>query len=341
MVLNAATGAVIRNIPLPDGYPAGRGLSGVKLVHDARQRIVAAYAGDANGNLWRFNLRGLPSAWHVAYDRPLFRTANGRPIYGAPTWQAHPSGGYVVVFATGMVLEDADLADTVHRERIHGIWDPTGRDGTPAPGFSTVKEDDLLVQTIVRSEAVVGGHEYFSLSKNQIDWKKHRGWTLALGHTLAGERALDPIHNLGSSVIINTTVIGSADGNAPESCAMAGLPPNYLYVLNALDGAGKPAFDTDGDGKLNDVAMVFVSDGGFSRGIGLQLLQSPDSQSTPAPTSNPSTGNPLVPSGQPGCVAASANVHGTALNPFTVGVQCPPNTRPWSRQQYQLTRVPQ
>ncbi|NIU63038.1 MAG: hypothetical protein GWN66_20110, partial [Pseudomonas stutzeri] len=61
LVLDAATGAVLRRLALPTGFDAGRGMGAVSLMSDHRQRIVAAYAGDANGQLWRFDLRGRPT----------------------------------------------------------------------------------------------------------------------------------------------------------------------------------------------------------------------------------------------------------------------------------------
>ncbi|MDO9434341.1 PilC/PilY family type IV pilus protein [Hydrogenophaga sp.] len=89
VVLDAMTGAKIRNIPLPANFSTGdsskgktNGLGAVTPLYDADKRLVAVYAGDANGNLWRFSLRGAPSTWAVSYNKPLFTTANNRPIYG-------------------------------------------------------------------------------------------------------------------------------------------------------------------------------------------------------------------------------------------------------------------
>ncbi|RYF44526.1 MAG: pilus assembly protein PilY, partial [Comamonadaceae bacterium] len=63
-VVEALTGKRKGFVPLPPGYGnddtangGNRGLGGVVAVRDADRKIVAAYAGDANGNLWRFDLR--------------------------------------------------------------------------------------------------------------------------------------------------------------------------------------------------------------------------------------------------------------------------------------------
>lgn len=354
VVLNAMTGAVLRNIPLPATYSAGRGLSGVTLVRDTRKRIVAAYAGDANGNLWRFDLRGDPSAWKVSYGKPLFTTQNNRPIYGAPAWQSHPSGGFIVVIGTGIVLEDSDLADTSQRESIYGIWDPTSRAGQEKAAFETVLPGDLVEQRILRLETQVNTESYYSISSEPVDWNRHKGWTLKLGHIHPGERSIDQISNVGSSVLINTTALNSGTSGASETCTASNLPPNYLYLLNALDGAGKPAFDSNRDGVLDLPAMVLLEAGGFSRNIGvvdasggtdavwrngIQTQDGEDEYLSYGDADNSSVKS---------CRAAKKEVLGLNNGGVELGVKCPEEDpddgtrppRPWSRQQYQLTRPP-
>lgn len=349
VVLNAMTGAVLRNIPLPATYSAGRGLSGVTLVRDTRKRIVAAYAGDANGNLWRFDLRGDPVAWKVSYGKPLFTTKNNRPIYGTPAWQAHPKGGFIVVFATGIVLEDSDLSDTSQPESIYGIWDPTSSTGQEKAAFDTVLPSALLEQQVARLEIKVGTESYFSISRKPVDWETHRGWTLSLGHMHSGERFIDQVRNVGSSVLINTTVLNSSTGDNSESCTAANLPSNYLYLLNALDGAGNPAFDANRDGTADNTAMVLLEAGGFSRGIetvdvsngsGLRQtrgIQTQDGEDEYPPAPGSDGGLPRIPE----CREAREDVTGGGNLAPQIDLRCKKGTpKPWSRQQYQLTRPP-
>ncbi len=355
VVLNAMTGAVLRNIPLPATYSAGRGLSGVTLVRDTRKRIVAAYAGDANGNLWRFDFRGDPTAWKVSYGKPLFTTQSNRPIYGAPAWQAHPNGGFIVVIATGIVLEDSDLADTSQRESIYGIWDPTSSTGQERSAFESVLPSDLVEQRVVQLETKVGTESYYSISRDPVDWNRHKGWTLKLGHIHRGERSIDQISNVGSSVLINTTALNSSTADESEACTASTLPPNYLYLLNALDGAGKPALDVNRDGVLDLSAMVLLEAGGFSRGIavvdasegtdivwrkGIQTQDGEDeylSFDTDGSSGDSGSGS--------NCRAASKEVLGLPNGSIKVGVDCGKKNvasypKAWSRQQDQLTRPP-
>lgn len=339
VVLNAMTGTLLRSIPLPASYSAGRGLGGVTLERDARRRIVAAYAGDSNGNLWRFDLRGAPAAWKVSYDKPLFTTANNRPIYAAPAWQPHPRGGNIVIFATGMVLEDADLADTDDSERIYGIWDPTSRTGEEKIGFDTVQFDSLLKQSVVKLEMTFSGKLGFSVTQNKIDWNNHNGWQLSLDFA-PGERAIDQIRGLGSSVEINTVTLDSSDSGSPESCTPTNLPKNPIYVLNALDGAGRAAFDVDGDGKVDNVAMVVSEEGGYSRGVRL-INFSKDDSGVMEPYGE---GDPDMVD----CRGARFVISGLLNGSIGGETSClppddppgPSTPKPWSRQQYQLVRPP-
>jgi type IV pilus assembly protein PilY1 len=340
VVLNALTGAVIKNIPLPATKSAGRGLSGVTLVRNSNKRIVAAYAGDGNGNLWRFNLMGTPSSWKVSYGQPLFTTANNRPIYGAPAWQVHPKGGAMVVVATGMLLEESDLSDTATQEAIYGIWDPTSVGQTEVSTFTTVAQSELLTQGIVSSSAKsVGGNTYYATTNNVIDWTKHRGWTMALGSTYKGERSIDQIRNVGTSVFIPTTVLDTAVTSNVEMCNAANLPANYLYGLRALDGATQSSFDIDGDGKLDPVSMVLISTGGYSRGMAITHLYKSSDQTDAIRKrfSYDESAGESAPTSQK-CSDISVKIIGTEEGSIAGGVACPASG--WSRSQYQLSRPP-
>ena len=140
---------------------------------------------------------------------------------------------------------------------------------------------------------------------------------------------------------INTTVIAEGGGSStPESCTSAGVPANYQYVLNALDGAGKPAFDPNADGKLDDVAMLFIGAGGYSRNVALTHLISRDSMTRPlkivhSARESDGEGTPEA----TGCRRVRAVITGVGDTSEFIGVDCQSN-RSWSRQQYQLTQLP-
>lgn len=341
IVLNALTGDVIRRIPLPAGYSAGRGLSGITVVRDSSKRIVAAYAGDANGNLWRFDLKGSSSSWGVSYNRPLFTAPNNRPIYGAPAWQAssrHGTGAVVVV-ATGMLLDEDDPMDVANPESIYGIWDPTPIGGNDVSSFSTRSATDLLQQNVTSAAGVAGttGNEFFKTSEVRYDPTVHKGWRLSLNRE-TGERNIDQVRNLGSNVLIATTVIQPpADPNS-EMCRISDLPTNYLYVLDAQTGAmPKRALDQNGDGRLDAFSVVKVTGGGYSRGMAVRETFSGDRWNATLRKRRNSQGDEGEGSTDTKCLAVTARLLGTEGGSIAAGSSC--NTG-WNRTQYQLVQPP-
>jgi type IV pilus assembly protein PilY1 len=283
IVVNAITGEHIRSIPLPTGSSndPGRGLSGATLIHDANRRIVGAYAGDANGHLWRFSLLGTPSQWEVSYGRPLFTDPAGKPIYGAPAWQNHPKGGTIVMFATGMLMDDTDLAD-ITTKSIFGIWDPilVGSKLNTNKLLDLEKSTYSLLQQTVSATAGVNQTTtkvpLYTVSKNTIDWTKHKGWQLKLGqitdYPTVGERVIGDAANLGSSVMISSVVRSNSAASDAEVCeATAGNPPNFTYIVDALSGGGKRSYDANDDGKADDYSVAYFATGGFARNTDLNI----------------------------------------------------------------------
>ncbi|RYF73237.1 MAG: pilus assembly protein PilY, partial [Comamonadaceae bacterium] len=297
-IVEALTGKRKGFIPLPPGYGnddtvngGNRGLGGVVAVRDADRKIVAAYAGDANGNLWRFDLRSAP--FQVSYNRPLFTTPGGKnqPIYATPAWQAHPGGsssctysatsqcGAIVMFGTGILLDDDDLKTPATRQAIYGIWDQTPIGSGDTAGLPKVLTNDLVEQTIDLASVKNGslreaGKTFYQVSSNSVDWATKKGWFLNLGvitysgAMALGERVVGDLSNLGSSVVIASFLPQDRDITV-ESCTAAGSLPNNIYVLDALTGRNTRAFDYDANGTFDSYSIVSIQQGGLTRGNSL------------------------------------------------------------------------
>ncbi len=378
VVLDALTGAVVRTIPLPPGYSAGRGLSGVTLVRNygLHNRVVAAYAGDANGQLWKFNLTGAPSNWRVEFGRPLFTVPGNRPIYGAPAWQVHDlkngfSDGLMVVFATGILLEESDVSD-LGPQTIYGIWDRQNFDGSMVNNatFSEVLPSELQLQEVIPGSATtVNGSTFYAITDNPIDWDTQRGWYMQMrnafegnGSLVPGERSIADVINVGTSALITTTVIRPPPPNT-ETCLASDLPPNYVYLLDARTGAStySKSFDVTGDGRLDEYAVVYRPQGGFTRGNSVTTYRT-NLDGTPlttytlppvANTSDPYTDPEVVgrpygvgndgefvvnKDGKAPCQRLGTKIVGTESGAIIGGVSCP--TSGWSRTQIQLSSPP-
>ncbi|MDP9881175.1 Tfp pilus tip-associated adhesin PilY1 [Variovorax boronicumulans] len=291
-VVEALTGKLKQFIQLPTGYGGdatggNRGLGGVVAVRDSTRRIVAAYAGDANGNLWRFDLRSAKLAASV--PRRLFTTPSGKkqPIYAAPTWQVHPGDGStctysatsqcgaIVVIGTGILLDEDDLAMPATKQALYGLWDQTPIGGDDKAGAVALSTSNLVTQTIIpvakTGAGIEEGKDFYQLSTNAVDWKTKKGWQLNLGtitHPGAmanGERVVGDLANLGSSVIVSS-FLPEDKKQGIESCTATGSLPNIIYVLDALTGKNKNSFDVDGNGSFDAYSVVSIPSGGFTRG---------------------------------------------------------------------------
>lgn len=283
-VLDASTGAEIKFIELPSGYNYGIGLGGITVVRNTARQIVAAYAGDAGGNLWRFKLSGASSTWGVSNNQPLFTSPTAQPIYAAPAWQPHPgaagdscqaptapagSCGTIVVVGTGILLDDTHLSDT-STQSLYGIWDniPVGGSDVPyhrGTGYS------LVTQNINTASGKAGlgsglGNTYYTVSKNSVDWTINYGWKLDLGKiaNTAGERVIGDLFNLGSSVFATSVVISNTQ-TTEDSCIASSGAVNVMYGVDALTGSLKKSFDQDGDGKMDAYSVAYLPKGGFTR----------------------------------------------------------------------------
>lgn len=289
-VLKPNNGEVLKFIPTAG---AGRGLGGVTLIRNAKMEVTGAYAGDAAGNVWRFILAGPTSNWGA---KKIYSTG-GLPIYAAPAWQTHPgqdgdtcqsesqSGacGAIVVFGTGILLDEEDQANTAE-QRLIGIWDRTPVEALDfgLTAYST-GTNQLVEQSILLGDGLDGtsasvGQTFYPVSNHELDWKADRGWFIRLGQLPAttGERVIGDLMNVGGNVFAASAVIQAAEMNAEQCAKGPGGAPNVLYGVDALTGGLKRAFDQNGDGKLDAYGVAYVPAGGFTRGNALtQVLEPP------------------------------------------------------------------
>ena len=144
VILDAGSGTLIRKIDTGAGDDNGLSIPALIDVNLDR-RVDYAYAGDLNGNLWKFDLTSAdPMEWGVAYGedidanaridaadgdqpRPLFH-ASGQPITGRPDIMsarsicAADAPGYLVIFGTGRYLGLSDCRDA-SQQSIYALWD--------------------------------------------------------------------------------------------------------------------------------------------------------------------------------------------------------------------------
>ncbi|SDY52582.1 pilus assembly protein [Nitrosomonas sp. Nm58] len=258
-IIDLQTGALIKKIATNDS--TSNGLSSPALVDTNSDRVIdIVYAGDLQGNVWKFDLSHTNSGiWDVAYKSgntklPLFTARNAsnqvQPITSPLEIGLHPSGGHLVYFGTGQFIASGDNANA-DIQTLYGIWD-NNESRISATDRSTLQQQTILTETVLPPfERTV--------SSNLVSWATKQGWYLDLlqppGPGAQGERSvIMPQLNFGR--IIFTTLIPSSD-----PCASGGH--NWFMLLNAETGGmlAAPQFDTDDSGMLNNQDRLIAAMG--------------------------------------------------------------------------------
>ncbi len=172
----------LQNSPVITAIPAGsdnRGLSAPAVVTAAG----IAYAGDLNGNLWKFDLASLEPP-----RIPLFSAGSAHPITTRPQVARHPDGGYMIYFGTGSLLSSADGADATP-QNVFGI-----RDKTPAEAVTestAVKEADLKKTMLSEVTIVDVDSQTVTLRIAETTGTGAPGWVATFPPAHASERIVD------------------------------------------------------------------------------------------------------------------------------------------------------
>jgi type IV pilus assembly protein PilY1 len=238
-VLDAQTGALLKELKTPtsvtgiDGDVVSYGLTTpVMGDYDSDQVDDVAFAGDLQGNVWRFDFKNTdPANWQVdLFYRP--KNPGYQPVTVMPRLFPDPiAGGFVVLFGTGKYLGGGDnVIDTnTQVQSIYGIRDAGVAGQTTVVGGSSTTP--LVKQTMVEVSGVRG------LTSNPVPIKTTgnaviRGWYIDLDiSSTKGERVVvDASAIFSTNQAVLTTLI--PQNNDP--CDPA--PRGALMVLDAATG---------------------------------------------------------------------------------------------------------
>jgi type IV pilus assembly protein PilY1 len=275
-VLDAETGALVKRIDTAVGTLASpNGLSAPTAIDvDGNDIVDIVYAGDLNGNLWKFDLSSAaPASWVIGNGGSVLFSTGGKPITSAPDVTAVPNGrpGYLVAFGTGRYLANADNTST-SGQSIYAIWDnlTTG----------TVTQAQLQQQNIVETRTISGVR--FRLSSHAVGtpadtnitgadnlistagyYSTKRGWYLNL--PTSGERVVTDVGFRGGRLTVTSMI---PDASSP--CAFGGS--GWLLEFNAFTGnrLGTPTIDTNGDDAFDSADnLTFDAGKAVTSGLGL------------------------------------------------------------------------
>lgn len=281
-------------------------------------KVDSIYAGDLNGNLWKFDVSGATSsAWVVGNaGLPVFtavRAGVPQPITSTPVVLKHPLGGNFITFGTGKFIETADAAGPFTTQSLYGIRDnPPG--GTVALGTLVQQTITDTVQGLQPDPANPGqfigsGIMFRTGSNNPVDYTAgDNGWYMDLPAT--GETV--PFNPLpASGQVLYNTVIPSTN-----PCEFGG--DSYIMALNPFTGTASPLgnFDTDNDGNFSGSQTVQNSSGTQVAAAPIGVKSTVGITPTPNVIGAPGGGSGSAGSGG-SSGAPSASFGGTGVGPIT------------------------
>jgi len=291
-VVDLETGALIKKLDTGRGYSAvtpqqPNGLSTPAAADvDGDGRVEFVYAGDLQGNLWKFDLSDSSAAsWTVANSgQPLFSakdsTGKAQPITTRPEVSYHPKGGYLVYFGTGRAFQFDDINLTAPTNTFYGIWDKGS--AVPSGGKSVVLQEQKITNELTSNGAL-----WRLVTSNTVDWASKYGWYIDLVYPSAsatGERVIgNPVFDGGRIVFVSVIPSTGADG-----CSAGGV--SWLMDLDAYTGGrlSTSPFDVNRDGYF-DGGDKLTGTGGPQPPAGMQqtgLVSSPNIQRTDKPGKN-------------------------------------------------------
>jgi type IV pilus assembly protein PilY1 len=268
-IVDAMEGTLLKSLEVSGVEGVANGLSTPKL-GDYNGDGVAdyAYAGDLQGNVWRFDLlrKGRTDSapftreddgenaiddFKVAYGgEPLFSAVssnNGsrQPITSAPSLVRHPTGvGYLVIFGTGKFFETNDKdGDKTMPQTVYGIWDKqTLGEEASAPNITRGSLQQQRITNQVTVAADGSSRQGLVISNNAIDWSgsptqaAQNGWWLDLRKS-EGEMVVENMSQLGRTVFFQTLI--------PNDDPCGDGATNWTFAINPFTGGRTPhnAFD--------------------------------------------------------------------------------------------------
>lgn len=221
--------------------------------------INYVYAGDLDGNLWKFDLSTADAAGNnftIAYSqKPLIQVVNSSkdtagntvflPITSAPEVTQHPGGGLIVYFGNGIAL-DATHELVVGDRSVFGIFDDKPTTDTENPPYGEYPNNNfqLTTHTIgTDADGVLRGIKSTTASTDNV------GWELKLG---AAEQAL-------SNLVVSNKRLNFI--SVESSLAVNNF--NWLSSVDFVTGGApaSPVFDSNLDGDINSDDIISLIGG--------------------------------------------------------------------------------
>ncbi|MGB5716418.1 MAG: PilC/PilY family type IV pilus protein, partial [Gammaproteobacteria bacterium] len=258
------------------------GLSGATLV-DTNSDTYAdiAFAGDEDGNLWKFYLGSSPPSPNPKrlYQPPL-AIGTSQPITTRPEVGEHPYGGYMVLFGTGSLTSIVDAVDPSYpTQALYGIWDSGPGEVIVTQTLAEVTDATFTYDATTTTESI-----RYVVTNNTIDYNCVAddatcdiGWKINLPNM--GERVIGPPQLRNSRMIVVTTNPRGTSGGSDL------VGDSWMMSVNYLSGGDNNVIvlNLNGDADLNTEDVVdigAVDDPDLRAPVGLHLGDGNISQPT-------------------------------------------------------------
>lgn len=281
LVIDLETGKLLSQINVP-GNTAVNGLGEVVVIdewHNTNNhyggdyRSDMAYAGDLQGNLWKFDLRKIATSTMplilnpaipgktVVHDtvssdyvEPLFKAENRaiddnsvileQPITAGVEVLKHPTGqGKLIYFGTGSLFSESDISSEVVNS-FYAVWDNEFYDPTSGKGVI----DRSRLRPIELNVITYAGKNYFQLAPNQLITKWPDEFFSSLTSSSDPSEGVMGWYVDFSELTPTAAVAGTGEINpyrawqrpyltkAPSGETVVGILPTYMGAL-MCDGA--------------------------------------------------------------------------------------------------------
>jgi type IV pilus assembly protein PilY1 len=273
-IINIKTGTIARRLDLSNG--SGGLSTPAVLDKDGDGKADIAYAGDLQGQLWRFDLSAPdPGDWSISFggtNKPMFAAKNSsgtaQPITAPPTIAINDAvipAQTFVIFGTGRYISPSDKSDQ-QIQSWYGLIDSGNNSITRselierkfnASGSGTLPDGTATSLRAVEQQTDLG------------DINNKRGWYIDFN--LAGDK--------GERVVSSALIVHAPQGTVAEipsiipvdndPCAAGGR--GYINFVNAFTGSRVEfAFmDITGDGIVDSKDVM--ADGKYPSSIDLQV----------------------------------------------------------------------
>ncbi|HEV2623181.1 MAG TPA: PilC/PilY family type IV pilus protein [Frateuria sp.] len=244
-VLDAQTGALLKEIKTPT---TASGIAGTVESYGLTTPVMGdyqgdqiedvAFAGDLQGNIWRFDLTGDSSNWKAEL---FFRSSNpgDRPVTVMPRLFPDPiGGGLVVVFGTGKYLAGTDnvIDSNTKQQAVYGI-----RDNGQAGQAPVVEGTTPLVEQTLSETGTIRGLTNNAVPLKNAQGAAIRGWYFNLYVNNGSSQA-----NKGERVVVDATalfdtnraIITTLIPQDNDPCDPA--PRGAVIVIDAATGGAAP-----------------------------------------------------------------------------------------------------